>query len=65
MLRKQLTIVASGTVSQMGKAECAQFIADQRIDVEKLFMHCWQLDQAEEADKLFDTQTTGKGVSLI
>ena len=25
----------------------------------------WQLDQAEEAYKLFDTQTTGKGVFLI
>ena len=37
MLRKQLTIVASWTFSQMGQAECAQFIADRGIDVEKLF----------------------------
>jgi 2-desacetyl-2-hydroxyethyl bacteriochlorophyllide A dehydrogenase len=65
MLRKQLTIVASWTFSQMGQAECAQFIADRGIDVEKLFTHRWQLDQADEAYKLFDTQMTGKGVFLI
>ena len=65
MLRKQLTIVASWTFSQMGQAECAQFVVDRGIDVEKLFTHCWQLDQAKEAYKLFDTQTTGKGVFLI
>src|SRR5437764_1523408 len=60
MLRKQLTIVASWTFSQMGQAECAQFVVDRKIDVEKLFTHQWKLDQAEEAYKLFDTQTTGK-----
>ena len=65
MLRKQLTIVASWTFSQMGQAECAQFVVDRGIDVEKLFTHRWQLDQAEEAYTLFDTQTTGKGVFLI
>ena len=32
------------------------------IDVEQLFTHRWRLDQAEEAYRLFDTQTTGKGV---
>jgi threonine dehydrogenase-like Zn-dependent dehydrogenase len=65
MLRKQLTIVASWTFSQMGQAECAQFVVDRKIDVEKLFTHQWKLEQAEEAYKLFDTQTTGKGVFLI
>src|SRR6266699_1308266 len=65
MLRKQLTIVASWTFSQMGQAECAQFIIDRGIDVEHLFTHRWQLDQAKEAYKLFNTQTTGKGVFLM
>jgi threonine dehydrogenase-like Zn-dependent dehydrogenase len=65
MLRKQLTIVASWTFSQMGQAECAQFIADRGIDVEALFTHRWKLEQADEAYKLFDTQTTGKGVFLM
>ena len=31
----------------------------------RLFTHRWKLDQAEEAYKLFDTQTTGKGVFLM
>jgi threonine dehydrogenase-like Zn-dependent dehydrogenase len=65
MLRKQLTIVASWTFSSIGQAECARFIADRGVDVEKLFTHRWRLDQAEEAYKLFDTQTTGKGVFLM
>ena len=65
MIRKQLTIVASWTFSVVGQAECAQFIADRKIAVDKLFTHRWKLEQAEEAYKLFDTQTTGKGVFLM
>ena len=65
MLRKQLTIVASWTFSSIGQAECAQFIVDRKVDVDRLFTHQWKLDQAEEAYRLFDTQTTGKGVFLM
>jgi threonine dehydrogenase-like Zn-dependent dehydrogenase len=50
--------------SRQGQAECAKFIADHNIAVEKLFTHRWPLDQAKEAYRLFDTQTTGKGVIL-
>ncbi len=65
MLRKQLTIVASWTFSTVGQAECAQFVAERRIPVADLFTHRWHLEQADEAYRLFDTQTTGKGVFLI
>jgi L-iditol 2-dehydrogenase len=34
------------------------------VDVEQLFTHRWTLEQAEEAYRLFDTQTTGKAVIL-
>src|SRR5262249_43307878 len=44
--------------------ECAEFIADRKADVERLFTHRWRLEQAEEAYRLFDTQTTGKAVIL-
>ena len=44
--------------------ECARFIEERGIDVDRLFTHRWTLDQAEEAYRLFDTQTTGKGVFL-
>jgi 2-desacetyl-2-hydroxyethyl bacteriochlorophyllide A dehydrogenase len=65
MLRKQLTIVGSWTFSKVGQAECAQFIADRNIEVDDLFTHRWKLDQAEEAYRLFDQQTSGKGVFLM
>ena len=64
MLRKQLTIVGSWTFSTSIQADCARFIADRKIDVDHLFTHRWQLDQADEAYRVFDRQTEGKGVFL-
>jgi threonine dehydrogenase-like Zn-dependent dehydrogenase len=64
LLRRQVTLVGSWTFSKQGQAECAEFVADRKIDVEKLFTHRWKLAQAEEAYRLFDTQTTGKAVIL-
>lgn len=64
LLRRQITLVGSWTFSKQGQAACAEFVADNNVDVEKLFTHRWTLEQAEEAYKLFDTQTTGKGVIL-
>ena len=64
MLRRQVTLVGSWTFSKQGQADCAEFVADRKIDVEKLFTHRWRLDQADEAYKLFDGQTVGKGVIL-
>jgi threonine dehydrogenase-like Zn-dependent dehydrogenase len=54
--------MASWTFSTGGQADCAQFVADRKIDVGKLFTHRWRLDQAEEAYRLFDKQRDGKGV---
>jgi 2-desacetyl-2-hydroxyethyl bacteriochlorophyllide A dehydrogenase len=65
MLRKQLTIIGSWTFSKVGQADCARFVADRRIQVDDLFTHRWKLDQAEEAYRLFDQQTSGKGVFLM
>jgi threonine dehydrogenase-like Zn-dependent dehydrogenase len=65
LLRRQLTLVASWTFSTVGQAECARFIADRRIPVERVITHRYRLDEAEEAYKLFDTQSTGKGVFLL
>ena len=62
MLRKQLTIIGSWTFSAMGQAECARFVVDNGIKLEKIFSHRWKLEQAEEAYRVFDTQSTGKGV---
>jgi hypothetical protein len=35
------------------------------VDVDALFTNRWRLEQAEEAYKLFDKQSDGKGVFLI
>jgi len=62
MLRKQLTLIGSWTFSAMGQAECARFVVDNKIELEKIFSHRWKLDQASEAYRVFDTQSTGKAV---
>ncbi len=66
MIRKQLTIIASWTFSAFGQADCARFVAERGIDVDHLFTQQYHtLDEAEAAYRLFDTQTTGKGVFLL
>ena len=64
LLRRQVTLIGSWTFSTVGQAECARYIADRGIDVDRLFTHRWKLEQAEEAYRLFDAQTSGKGVIL-
>ena len=64
MNRKQLSIYGSWTFSRSGQADCARFVAERGIDVDRLFTHSWPLEQAEQAYGLFDTQTTGKGVLI-
>ncbi len=65
MLRKQLTLVGSWTFSAMGMGECARFIADNGIKLERIFTHRWGLEQADEAYRVFDAQSSGKGVILF
>jgi threonine dehydrogenase-like Zn-dependent dehydrogenase len=65
LLRRQVTLIGSWTFSAMGMLECARFVADHEIQLEKIFSHRWRLEQADEAYRSFDTQTTGKGVFLL
>ncbi len=64
LLRRQITLIGSWTFSTVGLADCARFVADRGVDVDRLFTHRWMLEQAEEAYRLFDQQKTGKGVFL-
>lgn len=64
LLRRQVTLIGSWTFSTNGQGECARFVADRKIDIDGLFTHRWKLTDAEEAYRLFDTQTSGKGVFL-
>ena len=65
MIRKQLTVIGSWTFSTVIQEECARFVAEREIEVDRLFTQRYTLDQAPEAYQLFDTQTTGKGVFLF
>jgi threonine dehydrogenase-like Zn-dependent dehydrogenase len=65
LLRRQVTLIGSWTFSAMGMKECAEFIARKRIPLERIFSDRWRLEQADEAYRKFDTQTTGKGVFLL
>jgi L-iditol 2-dehydrogenase len=62
---KLRTVVGSYTFSETGMKECAEFIADRGIDVDKLFTDRWRLEQAHEAYAAFDNQAGGKGVFLF
>jgi threonine dehydrogenase-like Zn-dependent dehydrogenase len=62
MLRKQLTLLGSWTFSSLGQGECAAFVAERGIALDRIFTHRYKLEDAEQAYTLFDTQTTGKGV---
>ena len=65
LLRRQITLHASWTFSNAGQEECGRFVADRQVPLRRLITHRWRLDQAEEAYRLFDTQTTGKGVFIF
>ena len=65
MLRKQLTLIGSWTFNITGQAECARYVADNHIPLERLFTHRFALDEAEAAYRLFDSQTSGKGVFVF
>src|SRR5580765_2773685 len=62
LLRRQITLIGSWTFSAMGMAECARFIADSGIKLDRIFTHRWKLEQADEAYRVFDQQSSGKGV---
>jgi len=62
LLDRQVTVMTSYTMSTVGQQQCADFIVQRRLDIDRLFTDRWHLDQAEEAYRLFDAQASGKGV---
>jgi threonine dehydrogenase-like Zn-dependent dehydrogenase len=65
LLMRQISIIASWTFSNVGQAECARFVKERKIPVDKVFTHRWALEQGDEAYRLFDKQSDGKGVFLM
>ena len=65
ILRRQLTLHGSWTFSTVGQAECARFVVDRRVSLARLLTHRFGLAQAADGYRLFDSQTTGKGVFVF
>ncbi|WP_454805646.1 zinc-dependent alcohol dehydrogenase family protein [Paraburkholderia fungorum] len=62
LIGKQRTVIGSYTFSEVAMKDCAHFIADHGVEVDKLFTDYWRLEQADEAYRHFDRQASGKGV---
>lgn len=64
-LRSQITVLTSWSMSIVGQKECADFVIDHGLNIDRLFTDRWKLEQAEEAYRHFDMQNSGKGVFLM
>ncbi len=65
LMSKQTTVMGCFTFSITGLADCAQFAATRDVHVDAIFTDRWSLDQADQAYKVADSQTAGKGVFMI
>ena len=65
VLRTQIRILTSWTMSIQAQRACADFVIERGIDLDALFTDRWRLDQAEEAYRAFNRQSGGKGVFLM
>lgn len=61
MLRRQLRIMTSWTMSIQAQQACAEFIVARNLNVDALFTSQWKQDQAELAYETFNRQSGGKG----
>ena len=64
-LRMQLRLMTSWTMSIQSQRACAEFVVERGLDLDSLFTDRWNLDQADEAYRVFDKQSGGKGVFLL
>ncbi|BFG80836.1 zinc-binding dehydrogenase [Paraburkholderia terrae] len=65
MLRRQLRIMTSWTMSIQAQQTCAQFVVDRGIDLDALFTDQWTLEEAKTAYESFNRQSGGKGVFVM
>jgi threonine dehydrogenase-like Zn-dependent dehydrogenase len=65
IIHKHLTLYGSWTFSTVGLDECARFVVDRQIPLDRLITHRYRLDQAEEAFRTFDAGATGKCVFVV
>jgi threonine dehydrogenase-like Zn-dependent dehydrogenase len=64
IIHRHLTLFGSWTFSTVGLGECAQFVVDRRVPLDRLITHRYPLDHADEAYRVFDAGATGKCVLI-
>jgi threonine dehydrogenase-like Zn-dependent dehydrogenase len=65
LIFRQVSVIGSWTFSTTGQADCATFVAERKLPIERLFTDRWKLEEAEEAYRKFDGAATVKGVFLF
>jgi threonine dehydrogenase-like Zn-dependent dehydrogenase len=65
LLDRQVTVMTSYTMSTVQQQQCADFIVSRNLDLDRLFTNRWRLNQAEQAYRVLDAQSSGKGVFLF
>jgi threonine dehydrogenase-like Zn-dependent dehydrogenase len=64
IIRRQITMYGSWTFSKNGQDDCARFIAENNVPIEKLITHRFPLADAVGAYQQFDQQQMGKGMLI-
>lgn len=65
VIQMRKSVVGSITFSKGQMRDCANYVVERGLDIEKLFTNEFRLDQAGEAYDLFDQKKIGKGVFLF
>jgi threonine dehydrogenase-like Zn-dependent dehydrogenase len=60
LLTAQITVQMSLTMSWMGQKQCADFVVERGLDVDRLFTDRFAMSDCVEAYRLFDRQARGK-----
>jgi threonine dehydrogenase-like Zn-dependent dehydrogenase len=64
IIRRQIAMYGSWTFSKNGQDDCARFIAEHNVPIDKLITHRFKLDDAISAYQQFDKQQMGKGMLI-
>ena len=64
IIRRQITMYGSWTFSKNGQDDCARFIAERELPVDRIITHRFRLEDAVAAYEQFDKQQMGKGMLI-
>jgi len=62
LIQPQVTVFGTWSFSSIVQEDCARFAAAKGVALDAIFENRWTLDQAEEAYRVTDAQSSGKGL---